>query len=182
MRRATLKPRTLLALATTLAVLAGQATADTYSIYLEDFTDNELTRNIACVRMYVHMDQDDGFYGVNSSGIGPACYGWFPGGSFGFQNGASVWLAVYDPAVNTGAANVMYPLHDGVLMSTDLMTFGTGVSMVTFWLLDDYGDFEANEYPGLVSVADEGDGYIVFRAATVPNASRSWSAVKALYR
>ena len=174
--------RCRVALALILAIgLAGPAVATYYEVYLEGFTDNALTQDIAYVRMYVHMDQTD-ILNVYACGVGSACQGWFTAPGFSFRNGASVWLPIHDPSVSSGADHVTYPLQDGLLLWVDCSTFGTGVSMVTFWQLDDVGDFEANEYPGLVSVSEEGEGRITFEAAAVPNTRSTWGGVKALYR
>lgn len=179
--------RSLRVLAMNVAVLGilsltnPTANASTFEIHLDGFSGNEATRNIGYVRMVVDLDGSSPWQ-LESSGIAGACSGWSESTGSGFVNGPSVFLSAHDPLAASSRLYVDYPLEDGRMFWMECTAPVIGLSQIYFWKATEIGDWDANQFGGLVQLVELTASRALFSTIFVSNENCSWGRVKGLYR
>lgn len=170
--------QTIFLLATTMALVAGftcslPAEAATFDVYLEDFTDNPETEDIAYVRMYVELESPG--IVVDGCTIAGAAAGWWAGTPMCFMNGPSVILEAYD---HWGGNS----LQDGRLFTITSNKPAVGIDRIYFWNEGEVGPTYPNLYPDPVRLVDFNAESATFSAGPTPTMTTAWGRVKSLYR
>jgi hypothetical protein len=175
--------RLLLAAALALAAIAslpGLAHGTTFDVYLEDFTGNPETAEIAYVRMYVELESPG--IDLQSCTIGSAAAGWWAGTPMCFMDGPSVILEAYDHRAVTVGDHVEYPLQNGRLFTITSNKAAVAIDRIYFWRIGEIGGQYPNLYPDPVALTDFSGASCTFSADPSPVAGSSWGRVKAIYR
>ncbi len=171
------RERTIL-LASLIAVVAAfthlaPAEAVTFDVYLEDFTDNPETEDIAYIRMYVELE-GPGIV-VDACTIAGAAPDWWAGTPMCFMDGPSVILEAYD---HYGGNS----LQDGRLFTITSNSPAVNIDRIYFWNEGAVGPTYPNLYPDPVRLVDFNAQSATFSAGPTPNQATAWGRVKSLYR
>jgi hypothetical protein len=165
----------LVAAVTLIAGIAspGPTFGDTFDVYLQDFTSNAETEDIAYVRMYVEL-AGPGIV-VDACTIGGAASGWWAGTPMCFMDGPSVILEAYD---HWGGNS----LQDGRLFTITSNTSAVNIDRIYFWNEGEVGPTYPNLYPDPVQLISFSSESATFSAGPTPVENNVWGRVKSLYR
>jgi hypothetical protein len=158
----------------------GPVQGATFDVYLEGFTDNGATEEIAYVRMYVEL-QGPGIQ-VDGCTIASAAAGWWAGTPMCFMDGPSVILEAYDHRAVTVGDYVADPLQDGRMFTITSNTTAVAIDRIFFWRIGEVGGTYPNLYPDPVALADFTATSCTFSADPVSVGGATWGRVKAIYR
>jgi hypothetical protein len=170
--------RTIFLLASLMAAVAvfmhsAPAGAATFDVYLEDFTDNPETEDIAYIRMYVTLAEPG--IELDACTIGGAAAGWWAGTPMCFMDGPAVILEAYD---HYGGNSLL----DGRLFTITSNKPAVGIDRIYFWNEGAVGPTYPNLYPDPVRLVDFNAQSATFSAGPTPNQTTAWGRVKSLYR
>lgn len=155
------------------AATVSQGNAATFDVYLENFTDNPETADIAYILMYVELQGP--IIVVDACTIAGAAAGWWAGNGMCSRDGPNVILEAYDHWGGNA-------LLDGRLFTITSNAPGIGINRIYFWNEGEVGPGYPNLYPGPVQLTDLTSTSATFSAASTAVASGRWGRIKSLYR
>ena len=147
--------------------------AATFDVYLEGFTDNPETENIATILMYVEF-QSPGMV-LDGCTIAGAAAGWWAGTGMCFMDGSFVILTAYD---HWGGNSLI----DGRLFTITSNMPAVSINRIYFWNEGAIGYQYPNLYPDPVQLIEFTSGSATFFTEPTPVELAPWGGVKSLYR